>query len=120
MAIPTYNIRLPKTQCLGTYSIAGKSCSISGDVNGSRILWATIIYLDESSGLTGNIGLHTFVFDMLILGGMFMILVVRENGYFLGVYSQQNTHSSHMWQYDRNFCNFNLRDPKLDTDSYLL
>jgi hypothetical protein len=41
-----------------------------------------LIYLDESSGLTSNIGLHTFVFDMLILGGMFMILVVREKGYF--------------------------------------
>ena len=33
-------------------------------------------------GLTGNKGLHTFVFDMLILGGIFTILVVREKGNF--------------------------------------
>ncbi len=33
-------------------------------------------------GLTEGTGLHTFVFDMLIFGGMFTILVVREKGYF--------------------------------------
>lgn len=33
-------------------------------------------------GLTNGTGLHTFVFDMLIFGGMFMIFVVREKGYF--------------------------------------
>jgi H+-transporting ATPase len=33
-------------------------------------------------GLTGDIGLHTFVFDILIFGGMFTILVVREKDYF--------------------------------------
>ncbi|MDQ1251926.1 MAG: H+-transporting ATPase [Euryarchaeota archaeon] len=32
--------------------------------------------------LTSHTGLHTFVFDMLIFGGMFTILVVREKGYF--------------------------------------
>jgi H+-transporting ATPase len=33
-------------------------------------------------GLTSNTGLQTFIFDMLIFGGMFKILVVREKGYF--------------------------------------
>ncbi|MDQ1251643.1 MAG: H+-transporting ATPase [Euryarchaeota archaeon] len=33
-------------------------------------------------GLTGDTGLHTFVFDMLIFGSMFTILTVREKGYF--------------------------------------
>jgi hypothetical protein len=34
-------------------------------------------------GLTGDTGLHIFVFDMLIFRGMFKILVVREKGYLL-------------------------------------
>jgi hypothetical protein len=33
--------------------------------------------------LNGYTGLHNFVFDMLILGGMFTILMVREKNYFL-------------------------------------
>jgi len=33
-------------------------------------------------GHTGDTGLHTFVFDMLIFGGMFTILIVREKNYF--------------------------------------
>ena len=63
------------------HSIAGKSCSTAENVNVSRIVLAK--YLGMSySGLTSTAGLHTFVFDMLILGGMFTILVVRENDYF--------------------------------------
>ena len=39
--------------------------------------------------LTGNKGMHIFVFDMLILGDMFTILVLNEKGSFLGVYSSK-------------------------------
>jgi H+-transporting ATPase len=42
------------------------------------LLYVGMSYL----GITGETGLHTFVFDMLIFGGMFTILVVREKGYF--------------------------------------
>jgi H+-transporting ATPase len=42
-----------------------------------------LLYIGMSHlGLTANTGLHTFVFDMLIFGGMFTILVVREKGHF--------------------------------------
>lgn len=42
-----------------------------------------LLYVGMSClGLTSDTGLHTFVFDMLIFGGMFTILVVREKGYF--------------------------------------
>ncbi|WP_269851443.1 HAD-IC family P-type ATPase [Methanosarcina horonobensis] len=42
-----------------------------------------LLYLGMSYlGLTEGTGLNTFVFDMLIFGGMFTILVVREKGYF--------------------------------------
>ena len=42
-----------------------------------------LLYIGMSRlGLTEGTGLHTFVFDMLIFGGMFTILVVREKGYF--------------------------------------
>jgi hypothetical protein len=42
--------------------------------------------------LNGYTGLHNFVFDMLILGGMFTILIVREKNYFSEICSQQNTY----------------------------
>jgi len=42
------------------------------------LLYVGMSYL----GLTGDTGLHTFVFDMLIFGSMFTILTVREKGYF--------------------------------------
>ena len=39
--------------------------------------------------ITGNKGLYTFVFNMLILGDTFTIHVLSENGYFLGVFSSK-------------------------------
>ncbi len=44
----------------------------------SGLLYIGMHYL----GLTAATGLHTFVLDMLIFGGLFTLLVVREKSYF--------------------------------------
>ena len=117
MAIVTYSIRLPRTSAMGHIASLARVAVFLGMLMVAESCWATLYIWMSPSGLTGNIGLHTFVFDMLIFGGMFTIHVVRENVYFLGVYSQQKTHDSYMCRYGRNFCHLNLWDSRPDTDS---
>ena len=82
MAIVTYSIRLPRTSAMGHIASLARVAVFLGMLMVAESCWATLYIWMSPSGLTGNIGLHTFVFDMLIFGGMFTILVVRDKGYF--------------------------------------
>jgi H+-transporting ATPase len=81
IAIATDNVRPSKTPESWDIASLARVAVLLG------ILMVTesfgLLYIGMSHlGLTANTGLHTFVFDMLIFGGMFTILVVREKGHF--------------------------------------